>query len=179
MAWRTHHTLCQLALLAKHCAYSTRSRQCSHLFKTVWLAFLPWITTYQQKVRSIQNLSQIACSPDCASVELLACVKQQSKPLMCSDTGPFVRMCHSARVSCHISFEHCANSCTCKVCQYWLMSKSCCTYAIRAWHMMTSSGLVLLCSFWCHSSIIPPFKYHITHVTTIYQTCLQFAKKLE
>ena len=26
------------------------------------------------------------------------------------------------------------------------------------WHMTTSSGLVLLCSFWCHSSIIPPLQ---------------------
>ena len=73
-------------------------------------------------------------------------------------------MCHSAIcVTSPLSKNHCANSCTCKVCQYWLMSKSCCTYAMRAWQMMTSSGLVLLCSFWCHSSIIPPCKYHITH----------------
>lgn len=26
------------------------------------------------------------------------------------------------------------------------------------WHITTSSGLVLLCSFWCHSSIIPPLQ---------------------
>jgi hypothetical protein len=29
-------------------------------------------------------------------------------------------------------------------------------YASSAWQMTTSSGLVLLCSFWCHSSIMPP-----------------------
>jgi len=59
-------------------------------------------------VTSIHDLLQIACSPDFAHAKLLACVIQQSKPLMCSDTGLFVRMCHTAHVSCHISFEHCA-----------------------------------------------------------------------
>mmetsp|Transcript_3254 Transcript_3254/g.9080 ORF Transcript_3254/g.9080 Transcript_3254/m.9080 type:complete len:201 (+) Transcript_3254:188-790(+) len=47
----------------------------------------------------------------------------------------------------------------CSVFQYALMSRFCCSIAISAWQMTTSSGDVLLCSFWCHSSIMPPLHW--------------------
>ena len=46
----------------------------------------------------------------------------------------------------------------CRWSQYALMSQSAAMNFSSASQIGTSSGEVLLCSFWCHSSIIPPLQ---------------------